>query len=134
MRHDARQTTASRLTHAWRWSRRLWAEIGTARIFDWAAALTYYGMLSLGPALVVLVAVLGLVGGAAALLDQMTHFAPGPARDTVTGIIRQVKGADTRSGVALLVGGLLAATWSASGYVGAFGRAARAIRGETIRA
>ena len=108
--------------------------MASVRVFDWAAALTYYGMLSIGPALVVVVAMLGLVGGAGVLVDQMTNFAPGPARDTVTSIITQIKRADTGSGVTFLVVGLLGSVWSASGYVGAYGRASTAIRGQKSNA
>lgn len=130
MADEQRKAVALQAKRVWRWGRGFWAEVGATRVFDWAAALTYYGMLSIGPALVVVVAMLGLVGGAGALVDQMTNFAPGPARDTVTGIITQVKAADTGSGIAFLVGGLLGSVWSASGYVGAYGRASIAIRGQ----
>lgn len=111
----------------WRWLRRFWGEVGAFAIPDRAAALTYYSVLSLGPALVVIVALLGLVGGTATMLDQLANFAPGSARDTIEAIISDVGASSTGSGVVLFVVGLLAAVWSASGYVGAFGRAADAI-------
>jgi membrane protein len=130
MTDEQRKAVALRAKRAWRWGRSFWAEVGSTRVFDWAAALTYYGMLSIGPALVVVVAMLGLVGGASALVDQMTNFAPGPARDTVTGIITQIKEADTGSGITFLVVGIFGSIWSASGYVGAYGRASIAIRGQ----
>ncbi len=112
----------------WRRTRSLWSELNSCRVFDWAAALTYYGVLSLGPALVVAVALLGLVGGAPTLLDQVADFAPGAARDTLVAIISDVRRSSTGSGIALVVGGLAMALWSASGYVGAYGRACRAMR------
>ena len=63
--------------------RTAWKEVKQNNILDWAAALTYYGMLSLFPGLIVLVSLIGLVGESATdtLLDQMQGFAPGPARD-----------------------------------------------------
>src|SRR5918911_1002040 len=51
-----------------------------------AAALTYYGVLSLFPAMLVLISVLGLAGSSATqpVLDNLTSLTPGPARDVVT--------------------------------------------------
>src|ERR671915_538869 len=48
---------------------------------DWAAALTYYAVLALFPALLVLVALLGLVGQSATqpLIDNVGKVAPGSA-------------------------------------------------------
>ncbi len=123
--------TATR--RALRWARGLWAEMGAVGLTDWAAALTYYGMLSLAPALVVAVALIGLLGGASGLLDQLTTFAPGAARNVVEGIIDEVRRADTGSSVLLLLTGLAAALWSASGYVAAYGRASFAIRRDGLR-
>src|SRR5919106_4946116 len=49
---------------------------------DWAAALTYYGVLALFPAIIALVSILGLVGTSATqpLLDNLGKVAPGPAK------------------------------------------------------
>jgi len=95
---------------------------------DWAAALTYYGILSIFPALIALVAVLGLAGDSAtqALLDNLNSLGPGPANDIVTGAIKQIASNQGTAGVALVVG-LAAALWSASGYVGVFSRASNVI-------
>ena len=97
---------------------------------DWAAALTYYGVLSLFPALLALVSVVGLLGADAvdALLDNLRSLTPGPARDLLDTAVRQVRGGTGEAGVALAVGVLLA-LWSASGYVAAFIRAANAVYG-----
>jgi membrane protein len=96
---------------------------------DWAAALTYYGVLALFPALIALTSLIGLVGSpqktTEALLGIVDALGPSSAVDTFAEPVRQVA-QDQSAGVALLVG-LLAALWSASGYVGAFGRAANAI-------
>jgi membrane protein len=95
---------------------------------DWAAALTYYGVLALFPAIIVLVSILGLVGQSATrpLLDNLSTLAPGPAKDIVTGAIDQVGSGRGSAGFAFDIG-LAAALWSASAYVGAFSRASNAI-------
>ena len=98
-------------------------------ITDWSAALTYYSVLSLFPALLVLVALLGLVGGSnttQALLDIVNQLGPRSAVETfrpaIEGVINSKGGAGALFGV-----GLLGAIWSASGYIGAFFRAANSI-------
>jgi membrane protein len=98
------------------------------QLADRAAALTYYGMLSLFPGLLVLVSVLGLSGRSATdrVLADLTHLAPGSARDVLTDAVRQLQGS-AGTGSVLAVVGLLAACWSASGYVAAFIRAANAV-------
>jgi membrane protein len=95
---------------------------------DWAAALTYYGVLALFPALIVLVSVLGLIGESVTkpLIDNLGTVAPGPAKDIVTSAITNIEGSQSAAGVFFVVG-LLAAIWSASGYIGAFIRASNAI-------
>ena len=97
---------------------------------DWAAALTYYSVLALFPGLIVLVAILGLAGQhpqtTNALLDIVRDIGPASAVDTFRGPIEGVVKSNGGAG-ALLGFGLLGAIWSASGYVGAFIRAANAI-------
>jgi membrane protein len=95
---------------------------------DWAAALTYYGVLSIFPALIVLVSILGLIGTSATqpLLDNLGTFAPGPAKDIFTNAIRGLTESSGAAGLLFFVG-LGAALWSASGYIGAFMRAANVI-------
>ena len=95
---------------------------------DWAAALTYYGILAIFPALLVLVSIVGLIGDNAAqsLIDNIASNAPGSARDILTNGIHNLQGNKGSAGV-LFVVGLLGALWSASGYVGAFSRASNAI-------
>jgi membrane protein len=93
-----------------------------------AAALTYYGVLSLFPALLVLVSVLGLLGSSATqpLVDNLATLAPGPARDIVTNAIRNLQSASGTAGFAFVVG-LAVALWTASGYVGGFIKASNVI-------
>jgi membrane protein len=95
---------------------------------DRAAALTYYSVLSLFPALLVLVSLLGVIGRSATdtVVNDLAGLAPGPARDILTSSVRQLQGSGSTSGV-LAVLGLLGALWSASGYVAAFIRAANAV-------
>jgi membrane protein len=95
---------------------------------DWAAALTYYGILAIFPALLALVSVLGLVGHSATqpLIDNLGSVAPGPAKAIFTSAIKNL---EKSQGAALIpfVIGLAVALWSASGYVSAFMRASNAI-------
>jgi membrane protein len=97
---------------------------------DRAAALTYYGVLALFPGLIVLVALLGLLGQypqtSNALLEIVGKVSPGSTVDTVREPINEV--VRSKGGAGALVGiGLLVALWAASGYVGAFMRAANSI-------
>jgi membrane protein len=93
-----------------------------------AAALTYYGVLSLFPGLLVLVSVLGLLGESTTqpLIDNLTALAPGAARDVVTNALENLQGASATAGFAF-VAGLAGALWSASGYVGGFMKASNII-------
>lgn len=97
---------------------------------DWAAALTYYSVLSLFPLLIVFVALIGVFGEyprtVNAMLDIVRNVVPGSTADTVeksiTGVVRNKGGAGALLGV-----GLVTALWSASGYIGAFMRAANSV-------
>src|SRR3954453_5199977 len=95
---------------------------------DWSAALTYYGVLAIFPALIVLVSVLGLIGQSATqpLIDNLGKVAPGPAKEIFTSALKNLQGSQGTAGV-LFVVGLAGALWSASGYVAAFMRASNAI-------
>jgi membrane protein len=97
-------------------------------VTDWAAALTYYGVLAIFPAIIALVSVLGLIGHSATqpLLDNVDTVAPGPARDIFRSAIENVQNGQGAAGV-LFVAGLAGALWSASGYVAAFMRASNSI-------
>jgi membrane protein len=95
---------------------------------DWAAALTYYGILAIFPALLALVSVLGLLGSSTtqSLIDNLDTVAPGPAKDIFTSAIKNLQNSQGAAGV-LFVVGLAGALWSASGYVAAFMRASNDI-------
>lgn len=108
--------------------KRTFKEFQDDNLTDWAAALTYYAVLSIFPALIVLVSLLGLIGNSATqpLLDNLGSVAPGPAKDIFTDAIKNLQGNGGASGVFFIIG-LLGAIWAASGYVSAFMRASNAI-------
>src|SRR3954468_5836108 len=91
------------------------------QLTTWAAALTYFGVLSLFPMILALVSVLGVIGPSATqpLLDQLGTVAPGPARDILTNVLTSLEQNQGGSTVALIIG-LVLAIWSASGYISAF--------------
>jgi membrane protein len=97
---------------------------------DWAAALTYYTVLSIFPALIALISILGLVGQnpqtTNALLKIIDDIGPSSAVDTFRGPIESLITNKSGAGI-LLVVGLATALWSASSYVGAFMRASNSI-------
>jgi uncharacterized BrkB/YihY/UPF0761 family membrane protein len=97
---------------------------------DWAAALTYYGLLALFPALIALVAVVGLVADPASTTEELTaivtRIGPDSAAQTFAEPIESITSNRGASGV-LVVAGLAVALWSASSYVGAFIRASNVI-------
>jgi membrane protein len=102
------------------------------KLTDWAAALTYYAVLSLFPAIIALISILGLVVDPATITrvitDVVSSLGPKSAADTFKGPIEQIS--SNRSGALLgLIVGIAAALWTASGYVGAFMRASNAIYG-----
>jgi membrane protein len=98
---------------------------------DWAAALTYYGVLALFPSMIVIVALVGLVSDGQDAVDTIVGLAEDLGAESVATnetIIDQIKVVtDQSSASALLSFGLIGALWSASGYIGAFTRASNAI-------
>ncbi len=97
---------------------------------DWAAALTYYGLLALFPALIAMVSLIGLVGDPKSTTDTLTEIitsiGPQSAAETFSGPIESITSNRSAAGFAF-VAGLAVALWSASGYVGAFMRASNVI-------
>jgi membrane protein len=97
---------------------------------DWAAALTYYGLLSLFPALIALVSIVGLFADPQSttqkVTDVVTQIGPESAAETFSGPIESITSNRGAAGI-LFVVGLLAALWSASNYVGAFMRASNVV-------
>src|SRR5690349_6246271 len=108
--------------------RRSVREFREDNLTDWAAALTYYSILSIFPAILALVSILGVVGHSATqpLIDNLGKVAPGPARQIFTSAVENLQQDHGSAGI-LFVVGIAAAIWSASGYVAAFMRASNAI-------
>jgi membrane protein len=125
----ADETSSHRNEWSW-WAviKRAVREFRADNVTDWAAALTYYGVLSIFPAIIALVSVVGLLGSSAtsSLLANLRAFTPGPAKDVLTNAVHGLASSRGTSGL-LFVVGLALALWSASGYVAAFMRAANAI-------
>ena len=97
---------------------------------DWAAALTYYGIQSIFPALLALVSILGLIGKSATqpLINNLGKVAPGTAQHIFSHAIQNLQKSQGAAGILFIVG-IALALWSASGYVGGFMRASNAIYG-----
>lgn len=97
---------------------------------DWAAALTYYGLLSFFPALLALVSLVGLFGDPQATTDKITEIVtaigPQTGADTFAGPIESITSNRGAAGFTLVFG-LAAALWAASAYIGAFMRASNVI-------
>jgi membrane protein len=108
--------------------KRVVSEFRKDNVTDLAAALTYYGVLAIFPALIALVSILGLVGHSATqpLVDNLTKVTPGAARTIFTSAIQNLQSSRGAAGV-VFIAGLAGAIWSASGYIAAFMRASNAI-------
>jgi len=108
--------------------KRTFKEFSADNITDWAAALTYYGVLALFPAIIALVSILGLIGPSATqpLIDNLSSVAPGPAKVILTNALTSLGENRGASLVSFILGTALALN-SASGYIGAFTRASNSI-------
>ena len=108
--------------------KRTLTEFSEDNLTDWAAALTYYSIMSIFPALIALVSVLGLIGDSATqpLIDNINTVAPGPAKEIFTNAIENLQKSEGAAGI-IFVAGLAGALYAASGYVGAFMRASNSI-------
>jgi membrane protein len=115
---------------AWSLLRRTYAGFKEDGLSDWAAALTYYGLLALFPALIALVSILGLIGDPRTttqkVTEVITEIGPESAAETFAGPARSIASHQGTAGLAFVLG-LAVALWSASGYVGAFIRASNLI-------
>lgn len=111
---------------SWRYAiKQAWAEFRRDECTDLAAALTYYAVLSLFPALLALISLLGVFGQGESttetLLELIERIGQEDAVEQLRDPITQMT--ETKAAGFALAAGLLGALWSASGYVGAFGRA-----------
>src|SRR5215218_8979237 len=126
---SARAGTGSRATSATAGVlRRAVSESQADQLTDRAAALTYYGILSIFPALIALVSIAGIVGQPATkpLLTNVGAFTPGAARDVLSSAVNGLTHGRGSAGILFFVG-LAGAIWAASAYVAAFMRAANVI-------
>ena len=110
--------------------KRTFTEFKEDNLTDWAAALTYYAVLSLFPALIALLSIVGLVADPATITRVLTEtisaIGPASAVQTFQGPIESITANQSTAGLGLLVG-LAGALWTASGYIGAFRRASNSI-------
>ncbi len=128
-RDDAPEGAAAQ--SGWRATiKRTATEFQEDNLSDWAAALTYYGLLSLFPALIAMVSLIGLFGDPKSTTQSLTEIinelGPESAAETFKGPIESITESSGTAGVAFFAG-LAVALWSASGYVGAFTRASNII-------
>jgi membrane protein len=110
--------------------KRTLTEFQEDNLSDWAAALTYYGLLSLFPALIALVSLIGIFGDpqttTSKLTEIITELGPESGAETFKGPIESIVENRSAAGFAFVLG-LAAALWSASAYVGAFIRASNVV-------
>jgi membrane protein len=106
-------------------ARKVFREFSDDECTDLAAALTYYGVLAIFPAAIALSAILGLVGQAETSVRTVLEVLSPLVSEDVLGTIDTplLELAQSKAAGWALVLGLVGALWSASGYVGAFGRA-----------
>ena len=99
-------------------------------VTDWAAALTYYAVLSIFPAFIALISILGLVVDPATITrvvtDIVASLGPADAVNTFKGPIEQIS-SNRSTALFGLIFGVAVALWTASNYVGAFMRASNSI-------
>ena len=108
----------------------IYGRFGEVQLTDRAAALTYYGILSLFPALLVVVALIALLGQYPetyrSIVDTLPMRPPAPAWTSIDSALRNAVSNRGNAGF-LLVVGLLLAFYSASGAIGAAMRSLEAI-------
>ena len=122
--HTGRQRSGRAGERGWSWwavLKRTVTEFRDDNVTDWAAALTYYGVLSIFPALIALISVVGLLGSSAtsSLLDNLRSFTPGPAKDILTNAVTGLSRSQGSSGILFVVvlrlpSGRRAGTWPRS--------------------
>jgi membrane protein len=108
--------------------KRTFKQYSQDNLSDWAAALTYYGVLSIFPGLLVIVSLLGMLSdnGQKTVQNAVHQLAPNPQLQNLVGTVLNQVQDPGKAGLAAIVG-IVAAFWSASGYTAAFMRAANAV-------
>ncbi|XVQ09991.1 YihY/virulence factor BrkB family protein [Spirillospora sp. CA-255316] len=123
------ETPAGTWPESWRdAAKRTLGEFKRDELTDRAAALTYYSVLSIFPAMLVIVSLVGLGGRSLSqsLITNVGDLAPGAVRQVLVTALNQLQGSRASAGLVAVVS-LAAALWSASGYVAAFIRAANVV-------
>ncbi|MEV0768732.1 YihY/virulence factor BrkB family protein [Nocardia salmonicida] len=112
----------------WGVLRRTVAEFMEDNVTDWAAALTYYSVMSIFPGIIVLTALLGLLDPSAtdSFIQTIEQLGPGPGTELLVDAIRELQGSRSLAGPLAIVG-VVTALWTASGYIGAFIRASNTV-------
>jgi membrane protein len=108
--------------------KRTFKQFSEDNLSDWAAALTYYGVLSIFPGALVLVSIVGLLGpnGQDTVRDTVSELTGSQeVTKLVNTVLDQVSDSGASSFTAIL--GIVLAFWSASGYIAAFMRASNAV-------
>lgn len=130
IRRDYKPEGAAAKTGLFATLKRTLTEFQEDNLSDWAAALTYYGLLALFPALIAMLSLIGIFGDPKTTTDTLTEIitelGPASAAETFEGPINSIAENQSAAGFAFVIG-LAAALWSASGYVGAFTRASNII-------
>jgi membrane protein len=110
--------------------KRVFAGFRDDNVTDWAAALTYYAVLSLFPAFIAMISILGLVVDPATITrvvtDVVAQLGPADAVNTFKEPIEQIS-SNRSTALFGLIFGVAVALWTASNYVGAFMRASNAV-------
>lgn len=112
----------------WGAVKRSFGEFQDDNLPDWAAALTYYSVLSIFPAMLVVISLVGLGGQSVSqgLIDNIGQIAPGSVKQILTNMLTELQRSQGGAGLVALLG-LAGAIWSASGYIAAFMRASNAV-------
>ena len=130
VRRDYRPRGEAPKTGLWPTLKRTLTEFQEDNLTDWAAALTYYALLSLFPALIAMVSLIGIFGDpqttTAKLTEIVNEIGPESSAETFKGPIESIVKNQSAAGFAFVFG-LAVALWSASGYVGAFIRASNIV-------
>src|SRR4051795_4430407 len=77
-------------------------EFSEDNLTDWAAALTYYGVLALFPALLAMLSIIGLVADTQTITDALTAVLPAEARQTVAPVVEDIAGNAGAAGFGLV--------------------------------
>src|SRR5688572_24688294 len=127
----ARLEEAAQASGRWRPFVIMGRRIGRHELTDRGAALTYYSVLSLVPALLVLFSLIGLFGDQGTVnevIGIIDDVGPSEGDTAARAPLEALVKDDAQSGTLLGVG-LIAIVWTASAYIGSFFRASATIWG-----